>query len=120
MRDQSRAVQRIAMPSPLDQRRRSERRSCRLRVALLARHGTFHALLDDISAGGIGFTTDRLLALRPGDRLVLSLGELGDAACVVRWAAHPRYGAEFDPGSKLPAGIKTFYDSLGTSPGGAA
>lgn len=116
MRATSRALQRIAMPLPLDQRRHSERRGCRLRVGIVTRHGTFHALLNDLSAGGIGFTVDRLLALRPGERLVMSHHDLGEVACVVRWSAHPRYGAEFETGSKLPAGIRAFYDTLGPAP----
>lgn len=118
MREASRVLQTAVIPPPLDQRRRSERRSCSLRVALIARHGTIHARLEDISAGGIGFTAETLLALKPGETLLLTHGALGQVSCVVRWSMHPRYGAEFTQQGKPLVLVNAFYDSLGTGPGG--
>lgn len=120
MRVLSRALKHVAMPTQLDQRRRSERRRCRLDVGLIVPRGTVQALLENISAGGIGFTVDRFVALRPGERVILSHHDLGEVCCVVRWSAHPRYGAEFEAGGKLPAALKAFYDALGPAPGETA
>lgn len=116
MRDVSRAFKCVPIATPLDQRRRFERRRCSLRVGLVTRHGTFHVRLDDISAGGIGFTVLGLIKLKPGERLILSHDRWGEVPCVVRWAVYPRYGAAFEAGGKIPAGVKSFYDTLGPSP----
>lgn len=110
-------VDRAITGSALDQRRRSERRACRLRVAIRTPKGDFHVRLDNISAGGVGFTADPVIALRPGEKLLLSDERLGSVACVVRWAAHPRYGAEFEVVGKPLARVNAFYDSLAPAPG---
>lgn len=103
--------------SPLIQQRRSERRACRLSVSVHAAHRDFHIRLENLSAGGIGFTLDTVLALKLGERLVLSDERLGNVACVVRWAAHPRYGAEFEAAGAALDRVHALYDSLAPAPG---
>lgn len=102
------------------QRLRAERRQCSLAIAIETPHGKAGATLRNISAGGIGFETDPILLLRPGDHVLASHPAIGRIACVVRWAIHPRYGAEFI-GSQLGRSTAlAFYDSLPPAPGETA
>lgn len=100
-----------------DQRRRSERRACHDRILLRGHGGELSATLTDLSAGGFGFLTGALTVLKPGESLLLLHPQLGEVACVLRWAAHPRYGAEFQAGSRALRRILAFHDSLPRSPG---
>ena len=100
-------------------RDRAERRACRLEIVLETAHGSSRAVLRNLSAGGIGFTTDTLLFLNLGDPLLACHGLIGRVACVVRWAIHPNYGAEFTAAPAARASALAFYDSLAQSPGNA-
>lgn len=100
----------------IDHRQR-DRRDCNLKAVIITAHGEWGARIINISAGGAGFTIDPMLALKPGERITLRQDVLGEARCVVRWTAHPRYGAEFDPPGRTPPGARALYDSLG--PGSA-
>jgi hypothetical protein len=119
MADDVFGVERFGMASPSDLRRRLERRDCSLMAGISTRHGEARVRVINVSAGGIGFTTDPVLALKPGDRFTLRHERLGDLRCIVRWGLHNRYGAEFEPPGRTPAGIQAFYDSLSTGPGKA-
>ena len=112
MRATSGVLRFTSLSPALDQRRRSERRSCRLRVGLITPFGMFHARLEDISEGGVGFALDTMLMLKPGERLTLAHEALGEVPCIVRWCLHPRYGAEFVAGGSALAGVRALYDSL--------
>ncbi len=110
-------VERFGIASPSGLRRRAERRDCSLTAAISTPHGEARVRVINVSAGGIGFTTDPVLGLKPGDRFTLRHEKLGDVRCLVRWGLHNRYGAEFEPPGRTPGGIQAFYDSL--SPGSA-
>lgn len=105
-------VEQSTIRPALDQRRRSERRSCRLDVTLRTPGGDCHALLLDISAGGVGIRLDTLMRLRPGMTVSLVAPLLGQVTCVVRWAMPPLYGAEFTAAGHALTGVRRFYDSL--------
>lgn len=109
--DSSRPLRAINHPA-FDQRRRSERRACALTAVIDTGRGAASARITDLSACGIGFVLDTVLALRPGERMLMRHDQLGSVPCVIRWVMHPRYGAEFDAGGKLLAQINAFYDSL--------
>jgi hypothetical protein len=98
---------------------RSARRDCCLDVNLETPQGSTRAMLRNISAGGIGFTLDSFMFLKPGDQLFASHALLGRLACCVRWAIHPRYGAEFTGSAQTRSSAIAFYDTLVPSPGEA-
>lgn len=104
--------ERFSTVQPLDHRRR-DRRDCNLQAALTSTHGEWSARIINISAGGLGFTIDPMLALKPGERITLRQRDLGEVRCIVRWSTHPRYGAEFDPPGRTPPGASALFDSLG-------
>ena len=108
---------RPAIRSALDQRRRSERRTCNIAVTIRTGGGDFAARLLDLSAGGFGARIETLLPLRPGAQLMLIHPQLGQVPCQLRWAIHPRYGAEFHAGEQARARIETLYDGLAPGPG---
>jgi hypothetical protein len=99
------------------QRLRAERRACNLDISIETPHGNAAAKVGNISAGGIGFTT--FLRLRPGEQLQVSSPMIGRLTCVVRWAAHPRYGAEFTHSPQVGSTAFAFYDSLPPTSGEA-
>lgn len=103
--------------SSLRQQRRSERRVCDLLVTLSTGHGDGSARLRDLSAEGAGFLVDPLLALRPGQKVVIRHHRLGSLPCTVRWCAHPRYGVEFETAQGPRPGFDAYYDSLPPAPG---
>ncbi|WP_421695387.1 PilZ domain-containing protein [Aestuariivirga sp.] len=105
-------------PAPL-MRRRSERRSCDLAVRLITGNGVGRARLRDISAEGAGFAADIILALRPGDKLTIEHDQLGSIPGIVRWAAPPRYGVEFQSGGQPMTRLNTYLDALRPPPGEA-
>lgn len=107
-------VERYQTTASPEQRRRLDRRICDLAAAIGTRHGETRIRLINISSGGVGFSIDPMLTLKPGDRVILKHGQLGEISCLVRWSLHPRYGAEFEFPGKLPAGVGAFYDSLPT------
>lgn len=109
-------VERFQTAATADQRRRLERRDCDLQAMAGTSHGDARVRVLNISAGGIGFTIDPMLALKPGDRMTLRHDLLGEIPCLIRWSLHPRYGAEFEFSGKIPAGISAFYDSLSSGP----
>lgn len=82
--------------------------------------GDYPARLIDLSAQGLGLRIDSLTPLRPGTRLLLVHPELGEVPCVLRWSIHPRYGAEFQAGSRALGRIRALYDSLPPAPGDMA
>ena len=98
-------------------RRRSERRACDLDVVVRTGNGDLPARLFDVSAGGFGLRIATLMALKPGARLLVIHPRLGEVACVLRWAMHPRYGAECLAGSHAQSRVHAFYDSLPRAPG---
>jgi hypothetical protein len=103
---------RFSAVQPFDHRRR-DRRVCDIGAAIIISHGELRARIFNISAGGIGFTIDPMLALKPGDRILVRQEMLGEVRCVIRWSVHPRYGAAFDPDDRTPPGARNLYDSLG-------
>lgn len=103
--------ERFSAVRPFDHRRR-DRRRCDLGAAIIISHGELRARIVDISAGGIGFTIDPILGLKPGERIIMRQETLGEVRCVIRWSIHPRYGAAFDPDDRTPPGARTLYDSL--------
>jgi len=107
---ESNGPQHRAAPGARMQHLRAERRACNLDISVETEHGHARATLRNISAGGIGFTT--ILRLRPGERLQASHSLIGRLACIVRWAIHPRYGAEFTQSLQAGATAFAFYDSL--------
>lgn len=106
-----------AVRPALDRRRRSERRACALRVTLRTSDGDVSATLRDLSAEGIGFRAETIMALRPGMRFTLVHPQLGEAPCILRWATHPLYGAEFPAGHQPLARVHAVYDGLPPAPG---
>lgn len=104
-------VERLSPAQTLDHRR-LERRACDESAVILTRHGEARVRIINLSAGGVGFTTDPVLALKPGERVRLRHGQMGEVQAVVRWGLHPRYGAEFDPPGSAPNAVCAFYDTL--------
>ena len=100
--------------------RQRERRGCNLFAVISTIHGESGVRIINISAGGVGFTIDPMLALKPGERVTLRQAVLGEVRCIIRWTIHPRYGAEFDPPGRSPPGARALYDSLapGNGPSG--
>lgn len=92
--------------------RRSDRRQCDFGAVIVSPYGEWRARIVNISAGGLGFTIDPMLDLKPGERITLREQTLGEVRCTVRWSLHPRYGAEFEPRGRTPAGVCALYDSL--------
>jgi hypothetical protein len=103
---------RFSAVQPFDHRRR-DRRVCDIGAAIIISHGELRARIFNISPGGIGFTIDPLLGLKPGERILMRQAMLGEVRCLIRWSIHPRYGAAFDPDDRKPPGARNFYDSLG-------
>ena len=114
---ESHGLHRAETFSALDQRRRFARRRCSLRVLLGTPGGEVWARLTDMSEGGLGFTSDSLLMLRPGQRVLINHQKVGAVCCVVRWAIPPRYGAEVTASGSALARLKAFYDALAPDPG---
>lgn len=110
-------VERFQTAATADQRRRLERRECDLLATAGTSHGEARVRILNISAGGVGFTIDPILSLKPGDRITLRHEKLGELPCLIRWSLHPRYGAEFAFSGKIPAGVSAFYDSLSSGRG---
>ncbi|MFN4141257.1 PilZ domain-containing protein [Aestuariivirga sp.] len=108
---------RLKTAPTFDLRPRLERRTCDLAARIATVHGEAHARILNISAGGIGFTTDPVLMLKPGEAFIIRHDRLGDVRCQLRWALHPRYGAEFDAAGKASGAVHAFYDSLPPEPG---
>lgn len=104
-------VESVTRPA-FDQRRRSERRRCDLDVVVRAGAGDLSARLLDVSADGFGLRIATLMALKPGARLLVIHPRLGEVPCALRWAMHPRYGAEFTAGRHARGRVHAFYDSL--------
>ena len=104
--------ERFGAADPFDHRRR-DRRACDLGAAVVTCHGEWRARIINVSAGGLGFTIDPMLGLKPGQHIMMRQQTLGQVRCIVRWSLHPRYGAEFDPPGRTPAGARTLYDLLG-------
>ncbi|MFM8746385.1 MAG: PilZ domain-containing protein [Aestuariivirga sp.] len=94
------------------QRRRADRRDCNLDATITTRHGEIRARVHNLSAGGVGFSIDPVISLKPGDVFTLRHEKLGDVACVVRWAMQSRHGAEFTETGAPLAGVHAFYDTL--------
>ncbi len=109
-------TERFTTVQPFDPRRR-DRRDCDLGAVITTSSGESGARLLNISAGGVGFTIDPMLGLKPGEKIMLRQELLGEVRCIVRWTLHPRYGAEFEPAGRTPPGARALYDSL--SPGQA-
>lgn len=109
-------MERLTPRSALDQRRRSERRSCRIHIIVRTLAGDCNAVLLDLSAEGFGFRVDPLMRLRPGQPVSIVTPVLGKVTSIVRWAMPPRYGAEFTAAGKTLARVRSFYDSLPTAP----
>lgn len=103
--------ERFSAVPPFDHRH-SERRDCDLAAAVTTGHGESRARIINISGGGLSFTIDTMLRLRPGERITMRQQLLGDVRCIVRWTIHPRYGAAFEPDEKMPPGVRVIYDSL--------
>ena len=114
---ESYGLRRTEICSALDQRRRFARRPCSLRILLGTPGGEVWARLTDVSEGGLGFTSDSLVMLRPGQRVLINHQMVGAVSCVVRWAIPPRYGAEVTASGSPLARLKTFYDTLAPAPG---
>jgi hypothetical protein len=111
-----RGGERFSAVQSADQRRR-DRRDCSLMAIITTVHGESGARIINISEGGLGFTIDPMLALKPGEKVTLRQQLLGEVRCIIRWTTHPRYGAEFDPPGRTPPGARTLYDSLAPSAG---
>lgn len=109
-----RGGERFSAVQSIDQRRR-DRRDCSLRAIITTVHGESGARIINISEGGLGFTIDPMLALKPGEKVTLRQQVLGEVRCIIRWTTHPRYGAEFEPPGRTPPGARTLYDSLGAA-----
>lgn len=105
------------VPTPNNLRRRSERRACPLAVIVRSTAGDHPARLLDLSSGGAGMRIDTLVPLKPGTRFILIHPALGEVPCILRWAMHPRYGAEFQTGRQTLSRIGALYDSLPPAPG---
>ncbi|MCX7351218.1 MAG: PilZ domain-containing protein [Alphaproteobacteria bacterium] len=99
-----------------DQRRRSARRACSLDVTVRTGDGDYSATLNELSAGGMGLRIGALMALKPGTQLLIAHPQLGEVPCVLRWAMHPRYGAEFQASSQTLARALALYDTLPPAP----
>lgn len=97
---------------PHDQRRRTDRRPCNLEATITMRHGEFRARIHNLSAGGLGFSIDPVIPLRPGEIFTLRHEKLGDVACVVRWSMQSRHGAEFTGAAAALASVHAYYDTL--------
>ena len=117
MSAEPRGLQHARRAPALDQRRRSERRACDLRVVVRLASGEVAARLVNISAGGIGAEIETLVPLRPSTQFLLVHPRLGEIPCVLRWAMHPRYGAEYLAARQSLERISAFYDALPPAPG---
>jgi hypothetical protein len=109
--------ERFGAVHPVDHRLR-DRRDCDIGATVISCHGEWRARIINISAGGLGFAIDPMLALKPGERITVRQQTLGEARCIVRWSLHPRYGAAFEPPGRMPPGAGTLYDSLGAGVSG--
>jgi hypothetical protein len=101
---------------PFDHRH-GDRRECNLAATVTTGHGECRARIVDISQGGLSFSIDAMLKLRPGERFVMRQDVLREVRCIVRWRLHPRYGAAFEPAGRMPPGARAIYDSLGPGRG---
>jgi len=106
-----------AIRPAVDLRRRSVRRVCNLDVVVRIDGGDIAARLLDISESGLGLSIASLMALKPGVRLLIIHPRLGEVPCLLRWAMHPRYGAECLAGRHALGRVHAFYDSLPRAPG---
>lgn len=114
----SRGSSPVQTPQVLDQRRRSERRACNLHATIVTRHGEIRGRIDNLSAGGAGISTDPVVSLWPGESFLLRSEQLGEIPCIVRWATHPRFGAEFAVTGQALAAAFQVYDQLRSSADG--
>lgn len=74
---------------------RAERRPCSVRGRLETRDGVVDCTIINASSGGYGFLLDPVFRVRTAEPVTVTTQEAGTQACIVRWCAHPRYGAEF-------------------------
>jgi hypothetical protein len=110
-------IDRIKSVESYDHRPRGERRSCRIMARLAVDNRDGHCVIQNISEGGAGVLTDPIVMLRTGQRILITSDELGSLVCFVRWAAHPRYGVEFDSHGRKSQAVRDVYDSLQPNPG---
>jgi hypothetical protein len=82
---------------------------------IVTSHGETGIRIINISAGGIGFTADPLLGLKPGDPIMVRQEVLGEVRLTLRWGIPPRYGAAFEPPDKTPPGARILFDGLGAA-----
>jgi hypothetical protein len=95
--------------------RRLDRRSCDLAAVLVTSHGEAGIRIINISAGGIGFTADPLLGLKPCEPIMVRQEVLGEVRLILRWGIPPRYGAAFEPPNTTPPGARILFDALGAA-----
>jgi hypothetical protein len=79
---------------------------------LTTRHGEVGCRIINVSLGGVGFTVDAIIRLRPDERVVVFSRHTERLFCNVRWASLVRYGAEFEIGAGIPETFMRFYASL--------
>lgn len=91
---------------------RQGRRPCHIHAQLSTANRDGHCVVENLSQGGAAISTSSILKLRPGEQILLSSRELGTCAATIRWAAHPRYGIEFDSQGKASEVLKRTYDLL--------
>lgn len=102
----------VQTPQALDPRRRSDRRTCNLPAMIITVHGEIRVRIYNLSAGGVGVTTDPIVVLRPGETFLLRQDQLGEIPCIVRWSMHPRFGAEFTGSGAALTAVNLLYDQL--------
>lgn len=95
-----------------DHKSRAERRACHVWARVTVGGRDAQCVVQNISEGGAGLSLDSIIRLSTGQRVLLSLKELGDLPCIVRWAAPPRYGVEFDGLGRQSQAVRDFYDQL--------
>ncbi|MFY0612061.1 MAG: PilZ domain-containing protein [Hyphomicrobiaceae bacterium] len=75
--------------------RRFTRFDCDLSGILQSKHGSFQCHVSNISAGGVAVSHDHLVKLSKGERLGLSLADLGTHRVEVMWTGSGQFGARF-------------------------
>ena len=75
---------------------RPTRYECSLVSSISTVSGDIRGKIVNISNGGLGFVLQSAVRLSPGDRVLVSCENVRSIACVIRWTAHPRYGAVCD------------------------
>ena len=94
------------------EKRRFERRGCTSTGALSAKGREFPCTIVNISDGGGGIIVNAASRLSIGDHVVVKTPEIGEVACEVRWAAHPRYGLQLATSASVPDAYRRFFESL--------